>query len=68
LKNLINKLENHHFKIKKCIVLFSYEWLFVRWLNLFIKYFFKSDKRIQYKKTSRGKFDILLLAKVKNKI
>jgi 2-polyprenyl-3-methyl-5-hydroxy-6-metoxy-1,4-benzoquinol methylase len=65
VKNLIKKLESHSFRIKKCRVLFSYAWLIVRWINVFLKYVLKSKYQIQYTRMPNGKFDIFILAQVK---
>lgn len=63
ISKLRKKIKENGFKILKTEVLYSYEWLFLRWVNVVLKYFFKSKKQIVFEgKKEKGKFDIMILA------
>lgn len=65
LPEIFKKCERAGFDIARATVLFGLPWLFVRWFNVFLKYVFRVEKQIEYTKTPRGNFDIVILAKKK---
>lgn len=61
LKELDEKLSKHGLKIKKYAIRGNLIWVFRRWVNVFLQYLLKSDKKID-NKWSEGFTDWMILA------
>jgi SAM-dependent methyltransferase len=61
-KDLFGKLRKQDLEVKEYYIQYNISWCFFRWLNVFINYILRINKKIYPKRERKGSFDWVILA------